>query len=333
MTHSNELLEELRGKSIFITGGTGFFGKWLLESFSLVNQSFELNSNIVVLTRNSQSFLNDSPHFKDDSSITYHQGDVRYFSFPQTKFDYIIHAATDADARLIAENPLQTIDTIVEGTRRILEFARFCGAKRLLMISSGAIYGKQPQGLAHIPEEYSGAPDPVHPASAYGEAKRLSELLGSIYYKKFGLETIVARPFSFVGPYLNLDVHFAIGNFIRDGLEGRAIDVNGDGTAFRSYMYASDLAEWLWTILLKGKTGQVYNVGSDQAISIKALAQLISQCFSPASEVRVLKKETIGQSIERYIPDISLAKKKLGLDCRIGLDEAIWRTIQFHRVN
>jgi len=101
ITHSKEFWEELRGKSIFVTGGTGFFGKWLLESFLLVNQSFELNSNIVVLTRNSQSFLNELPHFKDKSSITFHQGDVRNFSFHQSKFDYIIHAATDADENSI----------------------------------------------------------------------------------------------------------------------------------------------------------------------------------------------------------------------------------------
>jgi UDP-glucuronate decarboxylase len=113
-------------------------------------------------------------------------------------------------------------------------------------------------------------------------------------------------------------------------LEGRAIDVNGDGTAFRSYMYASHLAEWLWTILLKGKTGPVYNVGSDQAISIKALAQLISQCFAPASEDRVLKKETIGQLIERYIPDIQLAKRELALQVFTSLEDAIEKTVEWN---
>ena len=331
LKHSKGLWEELRGKSVFITGGTGFFGKWLLESFVLANEKFNLNAKVVVLSRNPNAFRRKFPHFNASLSIEYHQGDVRNFGFVRSKFDYIIHAATDADEKLNIENPLLMLDTIIGGTRRTLEFAKHCGAKRFLLISSGAIYGEQPSELSHIPEEYSSSPNLIHPASAYGEAKRHSELLCSIYQKQFGLETIIARPFAFVGPYLNLNIHFAIGNFIRDGLSGNVIHVLGDGTPYRSYLYAADLAIWLWTILVRGKIGRIYNVGSDKEISIANVAKQVGSCFSRQFEVIVHQSPIPETLAKRYVPSIDRAKKELELQCWIDLEEALQRTIEFHR--
>lgn len=306
-------------------------GTWLLESFAYANKQLKLNSQMVVLSRNPDAFNNKCPHLADIQAIQFQQGDIRNFDFPDGVFDFIIHAATDASVQLNEQNPLLMIDTIVEGTRRTLDFAHYCKAKRFLFTSSGAIYGKQPFNLSHIPEEYTGAPDLTEPTSAYGEGKRIAEMLCTIYQKQFGLETIIARCFSFVGPYLNLDIHYAAGNFIRDGVEDKTIRVLGDGTPYRSYLYAADLTIWLWTILFQGHPGRAYNVGSDQEISILNLAKLVSSCFPHRPEIKVARTPALGQHPARYVPCTNRAKKELGLQIWIDIEGALKRTIQFYQ--
>jgi len=330
LKHTSSLWEELKGKNIFITGGTGFFGCWLLESFAWANDKLGLNASSLVLTRNPDAFRQKAPHLAAHAAINFHVGDVRSFDFPKGEFSHIIHAATESSTRLNEENPLLMVDTIVQGTRHTLEFARHCGAKKLLLTSSGAVYGKQPPDLTHIPEDYVGGPDPMDPRSAYGEGKRLAEHLCAIYAKQYGFETKIARGFAFVGPYLPLDIHFAIGNFIRDGLQGGPILVKGDGTPYRSYLYAADLAIWLWTILLRGEPCRPYNVGSAEALTIAELAHVVARIFTPPVAVQIAKAATPGQPAERYVPATQRAETELNLHQWITLPEGIQRTAHWY---
>ena len=331
LDHTRPLWDELRGGRIFITGGTGFFGCWLLESFAWANDRLGLNSSALVLTRNLDSFRKKAPHLVAHSAIDFHTGDVRSFGFPAGSYSHIIHAATESSARLNFEDPLSMIDTIVTGTHHTLDFARHCNAQKFLLTSSGAIYCRQPPEISHIPEAYSGAPDPTDPRSAYGEGKRLAETLASIYAKQVGFEAKIARCFAFVGPYLPLDIHYAIGNFIRDGLNGGPIIVEGDGTSLRSYLYAADLAIWLWTILFKGQSCRPYNVGSDQSISIAEVAQNVSGAFSPTRRVIIRGKAFPSSSVECYVPSITRVQSELGLDTLFTLEASIEATILFQR--
>ena len=330
LAHTASLWEELRGKRIFVTGGTGFIGCWLLESLAWANDKLELNTRAVVLTRNLDAFRRKAPHLVGHPALQFHLGDVRTFEFPAGEFSHVIHAATQASATLNEENPLLMFDTIVEGTRRALEFTRQRGANKFLLTSSGAVYGKQPPDMTHIPEEYAGGPDPLDPRSAYGEGKRAAEMLCTLYAHQFGLETKVARCFAFVGPYLPLDLHFAIGNFIRDGLRGGPIQVNGDGTPYRSYLYAADLVIWLWTILLRGQACRPYNVGSEESITVGELARLVAGIARPEVEVKIAKKAAPGKTAERYIPSTHRAESELRLKPWVGLRNAIQRTVQWH---
>ena len=331
LEHTKALWEDLRKKKVFVTGGTGFFGKWLLESFAWANDQLKLDAQMLVLSRSPDSFKIRYPHLAQASGIRFHQGDVRNFEFLRERFDFIIHTATDASAQLNDENPLLMFDTIVEGTRHTLDFAAQCHAKKFLLTSSGAVYGKQPSDMSHVSEDYCGAPELTNPNSAYGEGKRAAELLCTLYSRKYDIETKIARCFSFVGPYLNLDIHYVVGNFIRDGLRGGAIQVKEDGTPLRSYLYSADLAIWLWKILLCGQPGCVYNVGSDQAISITDLARIVRLCFLKPIEVVIDKTPILGHPPLRYVPSIERAKRELGLRCWIGLEEAIQRTVRFYR--
>ena len=152
LENTRPLWEALRDQRLFITGGTGFFGCWLLESFLWANTMLKLNASAVVLTRNIAQFAKKCPHLLGDPVLDFLEGDVADFSFPQGLFSHVIHAATQASVSLNKNNPDLMLSTIIEGTKHTLEFARQSGAKQFLFTSSGAIYGKQPSHISAIHE-------------------------------------------------------------------------------------------------------------------------------------------------------------------------------------
>jgi len=329
LAHTSGLWTAVQGQNVFITGGTGFFGCWLLESFLWANDQLSLGARVSVLSRSPGDLVTKAPHLANHPAVRLVQGDVRTFEYPAGGFPIVIHAATEASAKLNQENPLLMFETIVEGTRRTLEFARTHGTRQFLLTSSGAVYGKQPPEMTRIPEDYPGAPDLMDPDSAYAEGKRTAEMLCRLYAHQFGLEAKLARCFAFVGPHLPLDAHYAIGNFIRDALQGGPIRVNGDGSPLRSYLYAADLAIWLWTILLKGQTCRPYNVGSDESINIADLAALVRRVVNPALEITVARQPDSSQPPLRYVPSVERARNEMMLDDWIPLEEAIQKTVHW----
>jgi nucleoside-diphosphate-sugar epimerase len=330
LSATRPLWEELRGGRIFVTGGTGFFGHWLLESFCHANSRLDLGAELVALTRDPVAFAEKSPHLAGDPAIALAEGDIRTFKFPRGRFSHVIHAATTSGSQV---TPLEHLDTIIGGTRRALNFAVTARADRFLLTSSGAVYGRQPEGVTHLPEDFPGAPSLDDPASAYGEGKRVAELLCAIYQRERGLQTAIARCFAFVGPHLPLDAHFAIGNFIRDALFGETIGVHGDGTPQRSYLYAADLAIWLWTILFRGEAGRAYNVGSEENLSIAEVACMAAELHQPPLGVEVARRAAPAALANpaRYVPDTTRAETELGLGETFSLAESIERTLTWHQ--
>lgn len=327
--HTGSLWQELADKSILITGGTGFFGKWLLKSIIYANQQLSLNVKVYILSRNPEEFLSAYPEFRNDC-VTYITGDICSFTFPDEPLHYIIHAATEASSHLNITQPQYMFDTIVNGTKHILELAVEKNIASLLLTSSGAVYGKQPEHITHITEDTSVAPDVFGADAAYGEGKRVAELLCSFYYNKYGIEAKIARCFAFIGPYLPLDAHFAVGNFINDVLQGNQIRINGDGSPYRSYLYASDLVIWLLVILFRGKPCRPYNVGSDRELNILSLAEKVSSLGNGRLEIDVKEKITVNTKPKRYVPSVKRAQDELGLDVLIDIETALKKTYDFY---
>jgi dTDP-glucose 4,6-dehydratase len=330
LDHTTSLWDEVRKQRIFVTGGTGFFGCWLVESFCHINQALNLGARVVLLTRNPAAFTAKCPHLTANTALALHQGDVRTFSFPDGDFAYLIHAATETSAGAVAGAPLHTFSTIVGGTERALQFAAVSGVRKFLLTSSGAVYGQQPPGLTHIQESYVGSPSPVDRSSVYGESKRAAELLCALYQNPERLDCKVARCWAFCGPHLPLDQHFAIGNFIGDVLADRPIQIQGDGTPRRSYLYAADLAVWLWTMLFRAPALVPLNVGSAHDVSILELAQTVAATLNPQTAIRVARQAVSGTAPSRYVPCVDRAGEVLGLRQTIGLEECIRRTAQWH---
>jgi dTDP-glucose 4,6-dehydratase len=330
LQYAGDVLEEFRNKKIFITGGTGFFGIWILETLAWANAKLNLNIEAVALTRNIANFKKKALHIVNSKSFSFIEDDVKNFKFPKQKFNYIIHAATDFHMENSKKSSLIIFDTIVEGTRRVLDFSVQCGADKILYISSGAVYGKQPSGISHISEEYTGAPDLTLSDSAYAEGKRSAEMLCTLYSSTYDLSIKIARCFAFVGPHLQLDENFAIGNFLSSLLKNQKIVIHGNGTPVRSYMYAADLVIWLITILIKGKNCYPYNVGSGEEISIETLAKTIAGFSKKPLAVKIKIKKSNSYKIDRYVPSTQRARKELGLKQHIRLSDGILKTIKFH---
>ena len=264
---------------------------------------------------------------------------MRSFEFPVGEFRFVIHAATEASEKQATEEPMEMLSTILAGTERTLQFAAQCDARKFLLTSSGAVYGRQPPELTHVPESYDGAPEP-RPANVYAEGKRAAESMCAVFRIRNRLkaaradgmefEAKIARCWAFCGPHLPLDAHFAIGNFIGDVLAGRPISIAGDGTPRRSYLYAAELAAWLWTVLFRAPALLPINVGSAHDVSILQLAECVAETLAPATDIRVARQAVPGALPARYVPSVERAEMLLGLRQTVGLEEAIRRTAAWH---
>ena len=295
-------------KRLFITGGTGFFGKSMLD-YRLRHPEWKwAKAEWVVLSRSPDRFVASYPKLANQVGVSFVAGDVRDFAFPEGRFDAIVHAATSAVTTLSDE---EMTSVIVDGARRVVDFAKAADCKALLFTSSGAVYG--PRASLSCEE------DNCVPTTAYGKGKMSAERL----LVDSGLDVKIARCFAFVGQYLNRGIQYAIGNFIQNCLDGKPIVINGDGTPLRSYLYADDLVEWLFAILERGERGRPYNVGSDREVSIRELAETVRTVLGSKSEIVVKGTPVPGAKPSVYVPNIDRARNELGLEVKVALEDSI----------
>ena len=329
---AGDFWEAFRDRRVFVTGGTGFFGKWLLESLVWADHHLSLGLRVVVLTRDPWRLKAELPHLAASRAISFITGDVRTFSFPDEKFAYVFHlATTSAEATFAGEGPLEKFTTSAYGTQRVLEFAARCGVEKFLLTSSGNAYGPARAPGALLAEDDRLAPDIECPeSSALGEGKRASELLARIFSGTYGFEVKLCRCFSFIGPYLQTDLHYAAGNFIRDAVCGRPVQVKGSGRPLRSFLYPTDLIVWLLTLLFRGVSCRLYNVGSDEVVSIRELAEKIARASGGSVVIEGDETRLATSSPDVYVPSISRITSELGVRREVSIETAIARTLAFH---
>lgn len=321
---------DLQKGSLFLTGSTGFFGRWLLESLVYADRELDLHLQAMVLSRDPTRFLESAPHLSKARCLTFLAGDIRTLPKVARSFTHVVHGAASTDARNYLASPKEMLDTLTQGTRQILACARHWPVSRFLLLSSGAVYGTQPRDLPRIPEDHPLAPFSEDRSSIYALGKQVSEKLFREAADQQGFGCPIARAFAFVGPHLPLDQHFAAGNFIRDGLQGGPIRIGGDGTPLRSYLYASELAAWVWTLLIKGGN-RTYHVGSDQPVSILELANQVAAILE--CKVTVAQAAIPGASPARYVPEVTRIPQEFGLTQMVDLPVALEKTITWLRSN
>jgi nucleoside-diphosphate-sugar epimerase len=325
-------LERFRGGTLLITGASGFFGRWMLESLVAANRELSLGVRCIAHAGHRSARVRQ-PDF--DGTVRWLFGEVH--DLPElmlradlhaVPLDAIVHLAVSSGTDGAGPQPYHVFDRAVRGASTILSLARGTPGCRVLMTSSGAVYGRQLAELTAIPETALSLADPLDVRDAYGAAKRALEFLAAGAVEEFGTEAVIARPFAFVGPRLPLDGNFAAGNFIRDALRGGPIVISGEGTALRSYLYAGDLAAWLWALLAAGRPGGAYNVGASTPVSIRQLANTIAELTGTPV---IVKGAPTNEPRPGYVPDVRRITEELNLSESVGLPEAVRRTLAWHR--
>jgi dTDP-glucose 4,6-dehydratase len=311
--------------SLLIIGGSGFFGKSILDSYKRGLLNFWNIDSISVLARNAQKLKIEFPELIDDSIKLINSDIATCNEVPFA--DYVIHAAASTDAANYISQPEIEKKNIQAATYNYCELAKkYHRNSRIIYCSSGAVYGQQPAEMEYISEEFEGGDvNEMQPlkrdyALAKRDAEKAIQELG-----RYKLKVSIARCFAFIGKYLPRNQHFAIGNFVEDCLRGRDIRINASNEVIRSYMYADDLVVWLLTIAdSSNESVEIYNVGSEEAISIFELGTKMGNLYG----VDAIYKSIISKKIDRYVPSVNKAKMKLGLEIRYNLIESVKETIK-----
>ena len=328
----NQCFTDIDGARILLTGGTGFVGKWMLQTAKIAQENSATKIEIVIPTRRLSSdhvqtaiaigcphvswieadFINDQPDF----------GHI----------DMIIHAATPASAELNESNPIDMTRINTQSMQAALKFAE--NKTPFLFTSSGAIYGNQPQTLAHISETQ---PRPFSElTSAYAKGKQLAETMCMHAGEEGSCTPIIARLFAFSGHYLPRNTHFALGNFVQNVLDRKPIFINSDGQARRSYLYGADMAIWLWSALAKKKSPQPLHIGSEHSISILELAQAVARVSTTelnfVPEIKVANPSANSEKFHQYIPSNSATKSYLNVQEWTSLETGIALMIRDHLI-
>lgn len=327
LIYSHFNFDSLKNKTILLTGGTGFFGKWFCLVLDQANKDFLLNLKITIITRNKNKFINEFD-LLDRSLFQYIESSLENYIPENKNYDFILHLATSPVDEIYINSPYDALEQIIQGTKNLLEQTKLSKPENFLYISSGAVYGEMKEENESFKESDGIYLNQLSPKTIYGHGKRISEIHLQLSAKQNNFNYSIARCFAFVGAYLPLNSNYVIGNFITNRIENQDFVINGNGKTIRSYLYMSDLIICLLKILMN-KKNETYNVGSDQEITILDLAKKIKEVTKSDKEIFV-KNQNISSKTDRYIPNIDKLKKEFDFKIYTNIEEAIELTYKFN---
>lgn len=323
---------QFEGKTVLITGSSGFLGNYFIAVFDELNKNvFKKPCKVIAIdnyiTGSKKGLLN-----KYDKNILFFKKDVCQKLKIKGPVDYIIHSAGIASPVYYMRFPLETIQVNTQGIQNMLNLAKEKKSKSIVFFSSSEIYGDP--AVVPTPESYKGNVSSIGPRSCYDESKRLGETICMSYHQLFGTPVKIIRPFNVYGPGMKIDDFRVLPRFLSSALEGKTLPIHGNGLQTRTYSYITDAIAGFFLVLLKGKSGQAYNIGNDkEEINLNNLAKAISDIFPKKVKVKKIPypKTYPADEPNRRCPDISKAKKDLEFNPNISLKDGIQRTIDWYK--
>ena len=325
------LATELNGKSVLITGSTGFVGSAIIREGILLNDRYQADLKMIAVKRRSGNPL--APDFTRRDDIEEVVSSIGESIVTSNSTDIAFHCATPASAVLNSDSPMEMFNTNVESMNWILSWVKSQEKiVRLVFASSGAVYGTLPKEFDRFPEDFSGGPDVLLANSAYAEGKRVAEFLLAQAGYESRIDPIVARLFAFSGVGLPLDKHFAIGNFVLDAVTQDFVRVRGSGADVRSYLDSSDLAIWLWAAACRGVSFVPLHIGSERSLTIAELAHIVcdrvEQLLGKKVNVEIQNQRSQIDGASRYVPSTIRTRQTLGVEEFTTLESSIDQMIK-----
>ena len=326
-----EFYDELEGKTVLIAGGKGFLGTYFTSVLTKINETLSKPMKIIVLDS-----LITSKDNKDsvNQNIEFLEQDISKSFEIDDNIDYIIHAASIASPPTYRKFPIKTVDVNYQGTKNLLEIAKEKKVRSMLLLSSSEIYG-DPE-IFPTPESYVGKVSCTGPRACYDESKRLAETISILYFQQYKIPIKIARPFNVYGPYLNLDDGRIIPDFMNNAINKSQIIIHSDGSPTRSFCYVSDAIGGFFKLLLSKHDGIICNVGNDEEVSVKNVADTIKNIVAKPISIKIIESDDPNytkDNPQRRCPDLSLIKKSVNYIPKIDLEEGLKRVYKWYRSN
>jgi UDP-glucuronate decarboxylase len=327
-------LRRVSGTTVLVAGAAGFLPSYVVDALAYANElSSSPPCHILCIDNFKTGVPERLSHLEGRSDVSFMQHDI---TKPLTGIrpDYILHGASIASPTWYRKYPLETVDINVTGTRLLLELARSVEARGFLYLSSSEIYGDPPPDRVPTTEDYWGHVSSLGPRACYDESKRLAETLCMIYFRSFDVPVKIMRPFNVYGPRLRLDDGRIVPDMIADVLSHRPITLYSDGRATRSFCYVRDAAAAIINVLAADVSGEAFNVGNSEEVSILQFAEMMDEVSENGRGVRMTQStdpEYATDNPQRRCPDLEKMKRVIGWTPAISLHAGVDRTLRFYR--